>query len=605
MSNRHVLRYYQRDGIDAVYDQWAQGVSRTLFVAPTGSGKSVCFSTIIDEQVTQSRKRPLVLVHRDELVRQAAAHIKRTNPILSVGVVQAGRHEVDAEVVVASIQTISRRLGVGRKAIASNRFDLIVYDEAHHAPSPTSLNTLRHFGAMDGHAVSVGFTATPSRADGIGLGMVWETVAYEYTLAQAIEEGYLVRPDAYRVHLEELDLSKVRVQRGDYTDGALGGAMIRSGERIAEAILRYGMDGLGRVRRGVTFAPTVKCAIQWAEDFERLGIRTAVVVGETPIEQRQATYRDVENHRIDVLVGVGVFLEGWDVPSVELVVMARPTKSQGLYIQAIGRGLRPSLSTGKQDCLVLDVCGAMDGGLVALTDLGIPDSCDCKCECTIERACAMSCNCPRTRSGKLIKHCLLCRKYGLPSPCLHYDRDHVNGCTHACGGPGRPGVHPDEILLVAEDLLPGESPEHEIDHSEINLKRVDLVGSRGTSTPVRYRRKTAWLTTRGGIPFLASTANSEESVFLWPDAGSWTVGVLPRRGTATRVEAGLSFADAVAAAQAMHPSRGRPGRPLVGPATEGQLTMLRNMGVEVAAGMSKQSASETISVALVSRSLDS
>jgi superfamily II DNA or RNA helicase len=281
------------------------GVKRPAAVLPTAAGKTVIFSALISMVVREEKRRPLILVHREELVFQTVAKLKAIDPYLSVGVIKADKHEINADVVVASIQSICRRLGTGPRAIPADRFDLVIVDECHHAAARTWLNTLEYFGAMDDDSdtVCLGVTATLARSDSIPLGHIWQEVCFEYSAHDAITDGYLVRPIAQRVVLDGLDLKSVKVKAGDFSESDLGKRMYRSGQQIANAVLQHGMDASGRVRRGITFAPTVDCANQWAADFNALGIRSEVVIGETPTAQRQESYRKLTDRRIDMLIG--------------------------------------------------------------------------------------------------------------------------------------------------------------------------------------------------------------------------------------------------------------------------------------------------------------
>lgn len=601
-----ILREYQIATIEAAVEAWGRGVKRPAAVLPTAAGKTVIFSSLISMMVREEKRRPLILVHREELVTQTVDKLKRIDPYLSVGVVKADRHEVNADVVVASVQSISRRLGTGPRAILADRFDLIIVDEAHHCAAKTWLATLEYFGAMNNNfdTLCLGVTATLARSDGIPLGHIWQEVCYEYSAHDAIADGYLIRPLAQRVVLDGVDLKGVKIKAGDFSESDLGKRMYRSGTQIGAAVLEHGMDGSGRVRRGITFAPTVECANQWASDFNALGIRSHVVIGETPTEQRQSSYQKLTDRRIDMLVGCMVMTEGFDLPAVELVVMGRPTKSMPLYIQMLGRGLRLSPETGKTSCLVLDTCGTIQDKITTLIDLDIPDACDCECGCEFEHLCVLRCACPRTKSGKLKRPCVVCRKNGATGKCQHYMRRHVFSCPHHCDGIGKPGDWDEDP--IDEPAIPAEGNpiEWEIDHSEVRLKAVDLFDATGAKKWHKPKRRSAWALTDGGVPFLATTSTFNDLIFLWNDGGSWTVGSKPKRGTAAKVESGLTFAEAVKTAEAMHPRGGKPPSPLMGPATEGQITALRVCGVDVLSGATKQWASETLNRVFASRALD-
>lgn len=567
-------------------------------VQATGLGKTVVLAALVSEMIREEKRRPVILCHREELVAQTVDKLRRTDRFLSVGVIQAERHEVNADIVVASIQSISRRLGVGSRAIAADRFDLVIADECHHYVSRTGLATIEYFGALDPgrDTLALGVTATLARSDGIPLGHLWEEVCFEYSAHDAITDGYLVRPLAQRVVLDGLDLKGVKIKAGDFSEADLGKRMYRSGQQIAVAVLEHAPN-----RRGITFAPTVECANQWAADFNAAGIRTEVVIGTTPTSVRQENYRKLTEHQIDMIASVLVLTEGFDLPAVDLIVMGRPTRSMPLYQQCIGRGLRLSPETGKVDCLILDLCGTIQDKITTLVDLDIPDVCECTCPCEFEHLCVLRCTCPRTRSGKLKRPCVVCRKNGT-TDCFHYDRRHVVGCVHGCDGIGKPGVWDEDPVDEAILDAAGNPIEWEVDHSEVRFKRVDLF--EGGTTARRRRPRSGWFLTDSGIPCLATTSTFSDLIFLWADGDSWTVGVKPPKGRAEKVKTGLTFADAIHEAQVLHPRGGRPNSPLVGPVTEGQVRMLNRFNVPVHGGMTKDQASTKINQCLASQALD-
>lgn len=786
------LRHYQRSAVDATLDAWDRGVQRPALVLPCGGGKTIIFSEIASNAVRVQRRRPLILVHRDDLVRQAVDKLLATDPGLVVGVIKAERHEVRADVCVASVQTLTRRLGTGKRGVAADRFDTIITDECfpagtlvgnreiqdlrpgdlvpsydettghpvlrrvvrtmsrkpsglvcihladgervvctpehpfltdlgwlraaqlsgasvlslshdasekhsesqtenlcgrefariegatgagrsagrqavgrrvayvqvlesggdgthggvcpgglvynieveethtyrvgsglvvhncHHAVSQSYVNIYKHFGGLDPSSGTrmLGVSATLSRSDGVPLGAIWDEVVYEYSIADAMHEKFLVPATAQRAVLADLDLSKVKTLAGDWSTEQLDKQMFRSGLAIGEAILQYGRDGSGRVRRGVVFAPTVHCAQTWAEDFSSMGIRSLVVTGNTPIEDRLRAYKLTDVHENDLLVSVGVLVEGFDLPSVELCVMGRPTKSKELYTQAVGRVLRLSPETGKTSALVLDVCGTFNDKLRTLVDLALPKACDCACDCDFEYACPKVCRCPRSKKGKLKRPCVLCARLWITQPkvdrepCMHYVGGHVVGCKHRCDGPGSPGPHEED---ETEEILDPEAPEpKEVtwDDSDVLLREVDLFdlndvpGPRKAAEP--KKRPKAWRLTYNGRPYLPSTTTFNYWIFLHKDAdGTWSTGELSKekRSKAERIATGLTFADAVAMAEDNHPTGGWLGRPLAGLPSEGQLATLKNWGVEIPQGCTKQQASDLLSDLFASRAL--
>jgi len=359
----HTLRPrgYQTEALAAVADELTR-VNRTAVVLPTGMGKTVVFSHLIAGQAKEG-KRVLVLVHRDELAEQAKDKLHSVAPDLSIGIVKAERNEVDADVVVASVQTLAR--AARREQITG--IGMVVVDECHHALARTWREVLTHFGCYgvddsymtpDGPVIdmwktpTVGFTATLARGDGLGLGDVWESVAYEKDIEWGIEHGYLCDPRGYSITVDGFDLAQIAKSRGDYAEGKLGDALeaVNAGPVVAESYLEHA----GK-RRGIIFAPTVSSAQHFADSFTEAGIVTEMIDGTTPKEDRELIYKRFQHGDTQVLANCMVLTEGFDAPWAEVAVIARPTQSAPLYTQMVGRVLR--LFPGKDDALVLDVVG--------------------------------------------------------------------------------------------------------------------------------------------------------------------------------------------------------------------------------------------------------
>lgn len=342
-------RPYQAEAIKALIAGWQGPHNRLAVVLPTGAGKTVVFSNLIDELLPQlNGQRALVIAHREELIEQAAAKIRAVRPDLRVGVVKAERDEhQDVDVIVASIQT----LAVERRRQAIRDIGVIIVDECHHAAARSYMTVLEHFGAWRGLPVA-GFTATMTRQDG-GLADVWQEVVYTLDILEMIEDGYLCDVRGKRVTVPGLDLDAVKSRAGDLQDGQLGQALDDSGaaEVVAEAYRLHAAD-----RPGVAFTPTVETAQSMAGAFTAAGIAAAAVWGDMPRDDRAATLEKYRRGDLQVLTNCMVLTEGFDAPWTSCAVIARPTKSAGLYCQMAGRALR--LWEGKKDALILDVMGA-------------------------------------------------------------------------------------------------------------------------------------------------------------------------------------------------------------------------------------------------------
>lgn len=339
---------YQQDAIDKLLNGWRTGRNRLAVVLPTGAGKTVVFAHLIRTALPQANGRALVIAHREELITQAAAKIRAVAPDLRVGIVKAERDEhADADVIVASIQT----LAVERRRQAITDIGLIIVDECHHAAARTYMEVLDHFGAWRGLPVA-GFTATLTRRDG-GLAEVWQDVVFRLDILDLIADKRLSDVRGKRVIVNDLDLDAVKTSAGDLQDGQLGEALEASGaaQVVADAYLEHAHD-----RPGVVFTPTVSSAQQMAGTMTAAGIPTGVVWGAMPKDERAATLGRYESGELQALANCMVLTEGFDAPWTSCAVIARPTKSPGLYVQMAGRALR--LFEGKTDALILDVMGA-------------------------------------------------------------------------------------------------------------------------------------------------------------------------------------------------------------------------------------------------------
>ena len=332
------LRPYQQEAREAVQKEWAEGRKRTLLVLPTGTGKTVVFSKIIEDQVRKG-KRVLVLAHRSELLDQASDKLK-TATGLGTALEKAESTSIGSwyRVVVGSVQTMQREKRLSQ--FPPNWFDVIVVDEAHHAISDGYQKVLNHFGESD----VLGVTATPDRGDMKNLGSYFDSLAYEYSLVQAIKEGYLSKIKALTIPID-LDLSSVSMSAGDFKASDVGTALDPHLVQIADEMAEYCKD-----RKTVVFLPLVKTSQKFRDILNERGFKAAEVNGES--KDRAEVLEDFEKGRYNVLCNSMLLTEGWDCPSVDCVVVLRPTKVRALYSQMVGRGTR--LFPGKEELLLLD-----------------------------------------------------------------------------------------------------------------------------------------------------------------------------------------------------------------------------------------------------------
>lgn len=334
------MRPYQQAAREAIHAEWNDGRRRTLLVLPTGTGKTIVFAAVTEDQV-RSGSRVLVLAHRGELLEQAADKIKRSTGLASA-VEKAEQTCLDSwcRVVVGSVQSLQRPARL--EQFPADYFGTIIIDEAHHAITDGYQRVLEHFP----EANVLGVTATPDRGDMRNLGEVFDSLAYEYKLTQAIREGYLCPILAQTIPLQ-LDISQVTLSGGDFAVGGLGTALDPYLEQIA-AEMQTACAG----RKTVVFLPLIKTSRKFRDILNSKGFRAAEVNGQS--EDRAEILSDFSNGKYNVLCNSMLLTEGWDCPSVDCIVVLRPTKVRSLYSQMVGRGTRLSPETGKKDLLLLD-----------------------------------------------------------------------------------------------------------------------------------------------------------------------------------------------------------------------------------------------------------
>ena len=338
MAKTQALRPYQQGARDAIHTEWENGHTRTLLVLPTGTGKTIVFASVAADQV-RAGDRVLILAHRGELLEQAADKLQRSTGLVSA-VEKAESTCLNSwfRVVVGSVQTLQRTARLER--FPRDYFGTIIIDEAHHAITDGYRRILDYFES----AKVLGVTATPDRGDMRNLGEVFDSLAYEYKLTDAIKEGYLCKIMAQTIPLQ-LDISSVTMSGGDYAVGDLGTALDPYLEQIAAEMARR-----CKSRKTVVFLPLIKTSQKFRDLLNTYGFRAAEVNGQS--EDRREVLADFDAGKYNVLCNSMLLTEGWDCPSVNCVVVLRPTKVRSLYSQMVGRGTR--LSPGKTDLLLLD-----------------------------------------------------------------------------------------------------------------------------------------------------------------------------------------------------------------------------------------------------------
>jgi superfamily II DNA or RNA helicase len=369
-----VPRDYQRAASDSIFREWQES-DTTLAVLPTGCGKTILFADVIRRSFP---RRAMVLAHREELIFQARDKIKLATGLsceVEMGEYKANESSMfrKASVVVSTIQTqVSGGDGGGRMSkFDPQKFGVLIIDEAHHACSPTYRRVIDYYRSNPNLKV-LGVTATPDRADEEALGQVFQSVAFDYEILDAVHDGWLVPIEQQMVHVSGLDLSHIRTTAGDLNGADL--AAVMESEENLHRMAHPSIEIIGS-KRALVFTSSVKCAETIAEIFNRHRPNMAAwVCGKTPKDDRRRILSDFNAGRVQVVANCGVLTEGFDDPGVEVVIMGRPTKSRSLYSQMVGRATRPLpgvvdgpetpeerraaiAASAKPSCLVVDFVG--------------------------------------------------------------------------------------------------------------------------------------------------------------------------------------------------------------------------------------------------------
>ena len=360
------LRPYQKEALDSIKEFSAKGINKQLVVLPTGAGKTVIFTHL--PQHLDNSLPMLILAHREELLIQAKDKLQWSNPQLTVEIEQADNYATHCDVVIASVPTLGRNGSDRISRFPKDYFKTIVIDEAHHAAAPTYRRILDYFS----NPFTLGVTATPQRSDNTRLTDVFDEIVYYKTIIDLIQEGWLAKLVGYRINTNT-DISEVQTNEGDYISSQLEDT-INTPHR--NQLIVDGYLEICPTSKAIAFCAGIQHAKDLALSFRKSSVNSEFIIGSTPSEERQQILKRFSTGETRVLVNVGVLTEGFDEPSVETVILARPTRSTLLYTQIVGRGIR--LFEGKEHCTVLDFADTTKGkkplGLPSL--LGLPPDFD-------------------------------------------------------------------------------------------------------------------------------------------------------------------------------------------------------------------------------------
>lgn len=335
------LKSYQRKALHEVNTNYANGIKSQLLVMATGTGKTVVFCEFIKELISVEKK-VLILVHRDELINQAERRLKlhTSEPF---GIEKAERKANNENIVLASVQTLK---GKRLKKFAKDYFDVIVIDECHRSTANSYMTVRNHF--KKSHVLGV--TATPKRQDDLKITKKhFQKLAFTYNLLDAIKEGNLANIRVWRVESEQ-DISDVKSNSDDLDQRAL--AKVLDNDEYLEFIYKTITEKAFN-KKIMVFMPSVKMSDKLADLLNSKGLSAFSVNSNTPLEKRQEVLEDYRTGKIKVLSNYNIFTEGFDEPSIDCVIMARPTKSEIFYSQALGRMTR--LFEGKEYGIFIDI----------------------------------------------------------------------------------------------------------------------------------------------------------------------------------------------------------------------------------------------------------
>ncbi|EMR08045.1 hypothetical protein PNEG_03487 [Pneumocystis murina B123] len=362
------LRPYQEACIQACLKSILEGKRRLGISLATGSGKTLIFSSLIErvEPIDPNATQTLIIAHRRELVEQAFEQCRFLYPEKTIDIEMANMHASGlAEITIASVCTLMSHERL--KKFDPSRFKLILIDEVHHAAAASYIRILKHFSALnsDSKIIVIGVSATIFRLDGLKLGVAIDHIVYHRDLVDLINEKWLSNVSFTMVN-SHIDLSKIKDnQFGDFERKALSSTV--NTRPTNDICVRTWMKKASFRKSTLVFCISTAHCIDMANTFRSYGIDARIVTWKTPKSERYKLIEDFQKQEYPVLINCGILTEGTDIPNIDCILLARPTKSHNLFIQMIGRGMR--LFPGKEDCHVIDMVGNISNGIVTVPTL--------------------------------------------------------------------------------------------------------------------------------------------------------------------------------------------------------------------------------------------
>ncbi|KAJ3146213.1 hypothetical protein HDU89_006354 [Geranomyces variabilis] len=360
------LRSYQEECLTRSIDALERGIKRQIISLPVASGKTTIFANLIPRipSPTPEASKILVLAHKTELIQQALATFKRCLPASEYTFdVEEGRKKArdTSNVIIASVNTLGRKASerLLEPRFHPSNFKAIIIDEAHHAAAETYARILRHFGAdkKDTHLLVWGCSATIRRHDGLALTNAFDELVYHRTTSQMIEDKWLCDMKFHRI-VSDTNLNGLPERAGDFAAGPLSQRVDNPARNLQIFHAWWGMSQEKKIKTTLIFATSVDHIQSLCEVFKRHGVAVRGVHGGTPSQERKETLDAFGRGDFPVLINCGIVAEGVDIPAIDGIVLARPTRSLVLLQQMLGRGLRPY--PGKSACWFIDVCDSVD-----------------------------------------------------------------------------------------------------------------------------------------------------------------------------------------------------------------------------------------------------